>query len=287
MSQLFQAREGTFQGANGTELFYRAYVPDSAAPKGAVIAVHGLGDHSGGMANMTQRLAERGYAVYAFDLRGHGRSPGKRAFICRWTEYTDDLQAFRQKVEQEQPNVPLYLIGHSLGGAISIDYALQRPAGLAGLVAIAPALTYEAKGLGKLFVDILCAVKPDFSMSSKPDYSLLTKDPEIQRRLAADELRHNKATPGLGSGLMQAIKRIESNAHTLRLPLLLAYGLADSVTPPGKLRRFFNLVTFKDKQKIEYPDMLHRPYDDLEREQFLADLVGWLDGKTAQKAVRG
>jgi len=281
-----QAEEGTFQGARGAELFCRTILP-KAAPKAAVIVLHGLGDHSGGMVNLTRRLVEQGYAVYAFDLRGHGRSPGTRAFIRKWEEYTDDLHAFRQKVERELPNAPIYLLGHSLGGAISIDYALQRPDGLAGLVAIAPALSYEMKLPEKLLVAVLGVVKPDFTVSSKPDYSGLTRDSEVLLRLEADGLRHNAVTPGLGRGLMQAIKRIERGSHALRIPLLLQYGLADPVTPPDKLRRFFDSVAFADKQRIEYPDMLHRPYDDLERERFLADLVGWLDRKQDNTAAQG
>nr|WP_245347305.1 alpha/beta hydrolase [Cohnella lubricantis] len=278
-----RTEEGIFHGAGGYELFYRAILPNTA-PKAAVIALHGLGDHSGGMANMTQRLAEQGYAVYAFDLRGHGRNPGTRAYIRKWEEYTDDLHLFRQKVELEQPNSPLYLIGHSLGGAISIDYALRRSAGLAGLAAIAPALTYEMKLPEKVLVAVLSIVKPDFTVNSKPDFTALTKDPEARARLASDELRHYSVTPGLGRGLANAIKRIESSAHTLSLPFLLQYGLADPVTPPGKLRLFFDSIPSGDKRRIEYPDMLHRPYDDLERERFLADLTGWLDRKNAEAA---
>lgn len=281
-----QTGEGTFQGAKGAELFYRTCLPDSD-PKAAVIALHGLGDHSGGMANLTRWLAEHGFAVYAFDLRGHGRNPGTRGFIRKWEEYTDDLNAFRRKVEREQSNVPLYIAGHSLGGVISIDYALRQSAGLAGLVAIAPALSYEMKPAEKLLVAVLGVVKPDFTVTSKADYTGLTKDPEIRLRLAADELRHNSVTPGLGRGLMKAIKRIEGGAHALRLPFLLQYGLADPVTPPGKLRRFFDAIPSGGKERIEYPDMLHRPYDDLERETFLADLTGWLDRMTAETAARG
>lgn len=276
---ILHACEGTFRGTDGLELFYRASRPETA-PKAAVIAVHGLGDHSGGMHAMTQRLAEDGYAVYAFDLRGHGRSPGKRGFIRKWEEYTGDLHAFRQKIEQEQPGLPLFIIGHSLGGAISIDYAIHRPNGLAGLVALAPALSYEMTRSEKLLTAFLGVVKPDFQVKGKPEYDHLTKDPEAKKRLMSDELRHSMVTPGLGRGLMQAILRTQANADKLQLPFLLQFGLEDNVTPHGKLQQFFESVTFTDKQKIEYESMRHRPYDDLERETFLADLIGWLDRKT-------
>lgn len=271
--------EGTFQGTNGLELFYRVLKPETA-PKAAVIAVHGLGDHSGGMHTMTQRLAEQGYAVYAFDLRGHGRSPGKRGFIRRWEEYTGDLHAFRQMVEQEQPNAPLYIIGHSLGGVISIDYALSQPDGLAGLVALAPAISYEMSRSEKLLITLLGFVKPDLHSKGKANYDYLTKDLEVKKRLMSDDLRHNMKTPGLGRGLMQAVSRVQTNVHKIQLPFLLQFGLDDHVTPHGKLQQFFDSVTFTDKQKIEYEGMRHRPYDDLERETFLADLIDWLDRKT-------
>ncbi len=119
-----KAREGTFYGVNGAELFYQVHMP-GMAPKGVVIAVHGHGDHSGGMQNVIEGLTERDYIAYAFDLRGHGKSSGTRGFIRTWDEFRSDLHSFRTQVGSEHPQLPLYMVSHSLGGVISLEYCNQ------------------------------------------------------------------------------------------------------------------------------------------------------------------
>lgn len=274
-----KAKEGTFVGVNGAELFYRVFLPDSA-PRGVVIAVHGHGDHSGGLRNLCECLAERDYIVYAFDLRGHGKSAGTRGFIRTWEEYRGDLHAFRQLVVAEIPELPLFVAAHSLGGIISLDYCLHHSAGLAGLIAIAPAISYEMKPMDKLLIAIMGKLKPDYTIDKPGNPDLLTRDPEMLSRLQSDVLRHNTVTPGLGRGLMQTVPRLTNEAQSIKMPFLLQYGLGDVITPPSKLRQFFDFVGSQDKQKFEYDAVRHRPFDDLGREQFLADMSDWLDRQT-------
>jgi alpha-beta hydrolase superfamily lysophospholipase len=169
------------------------------------------------------------------------------------------------------------LTGHSLGGVIALDQALHDVRGLAGLALIAPAISYEATLFEKLLVACMGRLKPDFTVRQSGGAELLTRDAEIQEQLRNDPLRHNMVTPGLGLALMQTTARIIRDAPSLQIPLLLQYGLADEITPPAKLRDFFALAGSTDKQRYEYDGMRHRPFDDLDRELFLADLVSWLD----------
>ncbi|MFD0696668.1 alpha/beta hydrolase [Paenibacillus sp. GCM10027628] len=271
-----EAREGIFNGVGGVELFYRVIEPKST-PKGAVIALHGHGDHSGGLNNIFEKLSENNYLTYAFDLRGHGKSSGTRGYIRTWDEYIGDLHAFRELVASEVPQLPLYMMAHSLGGVISLDYSLYHGEGISGLVLIAPAISYELKPSEKLLIALMSKLKPNLTIKNSSNYQLLTQDLEIQNRLKSDLLRHNTVTPGLGRGLMQAVQRLESSAGSIKMPILLQYGLGDEVTPPVKLRQFFHSIGSQDKQNYEYEAMRHRPFDDLGRERFFADLLTWLD----------
>ncbi|MCD9025819.1 alpha/beta hydrolase [Cohnella silvisoli] len=268
--------EGTFYGVNGAQLFYRKVFQRESA-KGTVIAVHGHGDHSRGLQNLYAKLAESGYIVYAPDLRGHGRSPGIRGFIRAWEEYRGDLHVFRELAATETPELPVYVVGHSLGGVISADYTLFHGEGISGLVLISPAISYEATFLDKCLMALMGKLKPDLAVrkAGKPD--LLTQDPEILSRLISDPLRHDTVTPGLGLGLMQALSRLTNQASSIQIPLLLQYGLEDKITPPAKLREFFHSVGSGDKQSFEYDEMRHRPFDDLGRERFFADMLAWLE----------
>ncbi|WP_276356925.1 alpha/beta hydrolase [Cohnella caldifontis] len=270
-------REGEFAGAGGARLFYRMAAPVESA-KGVVIAVHGLGDHSGGLRNLLTALVENGYLAYALDLRGHGKSPGKRGFIRTWEEFQGDLHSFRERVVSETPSLPLFLAGHSLGGVICADYALSRGQGMSGLVLISPAISYEATFFEKCLIALLGAWKPDFAVQKKGNQEWLTQDSEIRARLASDPLRHDTATSGLGLGLMKAVGRLGKEVVSLRIPLLLQFGLEDRITPPAKLRDFYRSVGSADKRVFEYAGMRHRPFDDLRRELFAWDLLEWLDG---------
>ncbi|MBB6453739.1 alpha-beta hydrolase superfamily lysophospholipase [Salirhabdus euzebyi] len=268
--------EGNFTGLNGTNLFYQLLKP-VGNPKAVALVVHGHGDHSGGLQNMYKSLLQNQYIVYAFDLRGHGQSSGVRGFISNWKEYREDLHTFRELVTSENPDLPLFIIGHSLGGLIGIDYALHYGKGLAGLVTIAPAISYEVKTLEKILITIFSRIKPDYTLVKKSRPHLLTQDQEVITKINADKLRHNTVTPGLGRALMKILPELMSKASSISLPFLLQYGLEDKVTPPTKLHEFFRLVGSGDKQELAYEKLRHRPFDDIGREAFLADLNNWLD----------
>ncbi|WP_274365635.1 alpha/beta hydrolase [Paenibacillus thermotolerans] len=271
------AVEGTFIGYGGVELFYRKFIKPGVSPKGVVVAVHGHGDHSGGLSNITDMLAENDYAAYAFDMRGHGKSPGIRGFIRTWDEYRGDLHAFRELAASEHPEAPLYIVAHSLGGVVGLDYLLFHGSGVAGIALIAPAISYEVTRSEKWLVALLGKVRPQFTVTQSGDSGKLTRDADALARLNADTLRHNTVTPGLGLGLMQAIPRIMKQAKLIRSPLLLQYGLDDEITPHAKLREFINAAGSPEKISIEYEGVRHRPFDDLGRDRFLADLLSWLD----------
>jgi len=274
--------EGTFNGVGGTELFFRVIEP-LTAPKAAVILVHGHGDHSGGLQNLSTSLVNNKYMVYALDLRGHGKSAGKRGFIQSWDEFRGDLHEFRNLVALDQPEQPLYIVGHSLGGLITLEYALDHSASISGIIAISPAISYEVKPLEQLGITIMGKVKPDYSINKSRRIFLMKKNTAMRAKYYSDRLRHNIVTPGLGSGLIQAISRLENQAQLIKLPILLQYGLDDKITPPTKLNQFFHRVASKDKQLYEYPLAKHRPFDEEGKKKFLGDLVGWLDGQIDKK----
>jgi alpha-beta hydrolase superfamily lysophospholipase len=274
--------QGTFNGVGGAELFFRLLEP-LTAPKAAIILIHGHGDHSGGLQNISDSLVRNNYIVYAFDLRGHGQSSGKRGYIRSWNEFRGDLHEFRKLVALDQPDLPLYIVGHSLGGLITLDYALDYSEGIDGLVAIAPGISYEVTILEKLGISLMSKVKPDYSINKSGSFQLVARDSSKFTKYYSDVLRHNTVTPGLGRGLIHAISRVEQHPQSLKLPLLLQYGLADKITPPNKLRQFLCSVASEDKQAIEYAAAKHRPFDEVGKKKFLGDLVGWLDQQMAEK----
>lgn len=270
-----KTKQDYFLGVDGARLFYQLYEPNTQA-RATVIVVHGHGDHSGGLIRVCEKLTENGYIACALDLRGHGKSPGTRGYIRSWGDFRGDLHAFRKLVDQLYPELPLFILSHSLGGVISIDYCLHHGNGIQGLIAIAPAISYEVKFVERLFVSVVGLIKSDLIIAKQGNPSLLTQDIAILEKLNADQLRHTIVTPGLGRGLIKIVPQILKNAGKLQIPFLMQIGLDDVVTPPSKLKEFFEIVGSADKKKIEYKNTRHRPFDDLNREQFFEDLFAWL-----------
>lgn len=272
--------EEKFTRPGSTDLYYQAWRP-AGDPRAVIVGVHGHGDHSGGLRNLVQHLVPQGFAWYGLDLRGHGRSPGLRGHVSRWADFTDDLAAFIDLVAGREAGKRLFLVGHSMGGLISLDFALLHPERLNGVAAICPPLVYAGMSPAMMaLVRALSYVAPRFTVTEKPDYTKLTRDPEVTRVLAADPLRHAQATAALGRELMAAQSRVNAGAATLRVPLLLQQGLADPVTPAAGAQRFFGAITAGDKRLAEYEGSPHRPFDDVNRAAVLADLSEWLAQQT-------
>src|SRR6266850_3593261 len=127
------ADEGTIPGFGGAGLFERLWRPVGKA-KGAFVLVHGIKDHSGRYGELAGALAAQGVAVHAFDLRGHGKSTGKRVSVRSFNEYLNDLDLVLNRARESAPGKPLFLFGHSMGGAIVTSYTLTFRPKLDGLV---------------------------------------------------------------------------------------------------------------------------------------------------------
>lgn len=268
--------EGTFEGFGGLNLYYQSWHPD-APTQAVVVMVHGLGAHSGLFEFAVQHLVPQGYEVYAFDLRGHGQSPGKRGHILTWAEFREDLHAFLQQIRQQRPGCPCFLWGHSLGGTIVLDYGLRLPDDLQGLIVTAPALGRVRISPLKLTVGrLLSQVVPDFSLKLGIRNELGSRDPAIVSTYVQDPLRHEFGSARLATEFFSTVNWIYQHTLDLRVPLLLLHGGADQVTLPEGSRAFFQQVMYTDKEYHEYPNCYHDLYIDIDYRTVFDDLENWL-----------
>ncbi len=274
----FENRQGTFTGYGGLELFQQSWTPDGRSARGAVAIVHGIGEHSGAYATVVESLVPAGFAVYGFDLRGHGRSPGQRAFINSWDDYRQDVRAFLQFVDGQQPGQPRFLLGHSMGGIIVLDYALRYPDDLHGVIAIGPAI--GELGLSPVLMALarlMSRVWPSFSMRTGLDGTAISRDPDVVDLYRADPLVHDRGTARLATESVRTVAWIQEHAAELRVPLLIQHGEADSIARPDGSQRFVTNVTEPDKTYIEYPGAFHQVHNDLCHQQVTSDLLNWLE----------
>ena len=270
--------EAAFEGARGLTLYYQAWRPAAPPPRASVVVVHGFGEHAGRYRHVAERLARRGYAVYAPDHRGHGRSPGPRGHINSWAEFREDVRAMVRLVREREAELPVFLLGHSMGGLIVLEYALHHPETLHGVVASGPLLgTPGVSRVLRVMGRAASRVLPRLSMDTRVDPLVLSRDPATLLELAADPLVHGRASARLGTEIAAATQWTLAHAHELRAPLLLMHGLADRLTPPEGTRLFFERVTYPDKELLLYDGGYHEPFNDIERDRALADVEGWLE----------
>ncbi|NET07903.1 MAG: alpha/beta hydrolase [Symploca sp. SIO2B6] len=274
---MIQCRNGTFKGARGINLFYQSWHPPRE-PYAILVIVHGLGAHSGLFGNVVEYLVPRNYTIYGFDLRGHGRSSGQRGYISSWADFREDLKAFLKMIEQKELCSRRFVLGHSMGGVIALEYLIRTRAPERGVITLAPALgTVGVSPLRLNLGKILSRLYPRFTLNTGIDLSSSSRDPEVVTAYAQDPLRHRKGTARLVTEFFATVDWVHLHADGLQIPLLILQGGADKVTLPSGSRTFFEEVTFPDKEKREYPQAYHEIHNDFNYQQMLADLEDWLE----------
>jgi len=268
--------EGWYQGAGGARLYCRTWRPPDAA-RAVVIALHGLGDHSGLYPMLGESLLPRGITVHAPDLRGNGRSPGQRGYVGSMEELREDLRCLMTRTSAEAPGAPVFLVGISLGGLLALDYALHRPDGVRGVIALSPPLGQLGVPAPLLALGrVLSRVWPRFSLQTGMDLTGLSRDPAVIERVLGDPLFHRRGSARLSTEVTAAIARLQAAAPRFPLPLLVMHGTADRMVPSDGSRRFVARVGHPDKRLIEYPGAYHALVADLDHERVLADLGSWI-----------
>jgi len=272
----------TFRGSDGLELFRQQWRPDAGAARALLVNVHGIGDHSGLYPALPDYFVPRGWAVHSFDLRGNGRSPGPRGHIRRWSELRGDLGCFLTTVRRDDADRPLFLLGNSLGGLVVLDYALHHAAGLSGVIAVAPPLgRFGTPGWLLSLGRALSWVWPAFTLETRLDLSGLSRDAAVRDAIVSDPLFHRKGSARLAAEVITTAKAVRQNAGAFSLPLLLIHGAADRMVFPDGTRAFFTEAGPADKQYLEYPGAYHALFADLDRDQVLGDLEGWMEHRLA------
>ncbi|MBU9227018.1 lysophospholipase [Burkholderia multivorans] len=276
---------GRLRTADGVELASYRWPADAraAAPRATVALLHGLAEHAGRYAPLAARLNAAGIDLLAIDLRGHGRSPGKRAWVARFDEYLDDADAL--VAEAARAPTPLFLMGHSMGGAIAALYAIERaPARgrtLAGLVLSSPALA-PGRDVPRWMLAlsrVISRVWPTFP-AIRIDAALLSRDADVVAANRADPLVHHGPVPArTGAEILDAMARIERGRDTLRVPVLVYHGTADKLTEPDGSRTFGARVGSADRTLTLYEGGFHETMNDIERERVIDALIGWIDAR--------
>lgn len=272
--------ESTFTSVADLPVFYQKWLPDIEPVRGVVMIVHGLGEHGGRYANLVDVLLPAGYAVYAMDHQGFGRSGGQRGHVNRFHDYAKDVHRLNGLVRAEQPGQPIAIFGHSMGGLISLDYAQTYPQDAAVWVIQSPAL--GAKTSAPL-IFLLCLINlfnPTFSMARPPGGDL-SRDPAVGPAFEGDPLHVPVSTARWVMEILAAQKRVKANVASTPSPLLMLQGTADNLVIPAATQEFFEGVTAPDKTLYIYDGYFHELHNDIGKEKPLGDVLVWLNDRVA------
>jgi alpha-beta hydrolase superfamily lysophospholipase len=271
--------QGQIDGVGGAKLFWQGWFPTKAQKRGALVVVHGLKDHSSRYEGFGRELALRGYDVWAFDLRGHGHSSGNRVATQLFDDYVMDLDVFLTRVLLEE-KVPVFLFGHSMGGAVVALESLMYHPRIRGMILSAAALETGVSGAKIHATNSTDAIFPDFDVFDL-DVNHFSRDPAVVSAIRRDPLVYQGAASAhMGAELIGGIQTIDASMEDVREPLLLLHGKADEVTPPDGSKQLFERASSKDKTLKLYGNLVHDLLHEPEHAQVVADIEAWLDART-------
>jgi len=261
---------------DGARLALRRAAPETP-PRALLIVLHGFGDHSGRYAHVAEWGVGRGYAVWALDQRGHGRSPGPRGHIVRFAQFLADVAALRRRAAAEV-SAPQVLLGHSLGGLVALRYLETAPQGLAATVVTSPWLgtAMRAPAWKTAAARVLADLAPGLGMSTGLDTSLLSSDPAVGRAADDDPLYHQRMTPRAWREIVAAQAAVAAERDRIAGPLLILVAGDDRIVSRRAAEEFGRSLRVP-ADCITYDGMYHEILNERERGRVLADLGAWLD----------
>ena len=274
-----KTESGNIRAQDGTSIYWKGWVPDNS-PKAMVHVMHGYAEHIDRYGNVVSELLPGGYAVFGTDHRGHGKSQGKRGHVKSFQEFIDDERQFRRDVIRVRfPGIPYFVLGHSMGSLIAINYVEQNAEDIKGLV-----LSGTGSQLGadmpKILVTltkILSKILPAVHVKSPLPPEFISRDMAVVKAYIDDPLVYNVITPRLAYEMNRYVVIGAQNAFKIKIPVLIQLGSMDTAFSGQK--ELFEMIGAKDKTFKQYEGLKHEVYNELvaDRMKVLADLRNWLD----------
>jgi alpha-beta hydrolase superfamily lysophospholipase len=271
---------GYFSGDKNLKIFYRNLSAEKE--KARLVIAHGLGEHSGRYDRVINRLVPEGLSIWALDFCGHGRSGGKRGHIESFGQYIADIDKLIDIAAEDAPqDTKIFLLGHSLGGLIALNYGLRLPDKLNGLIVSSPVLAFKVKvpafkiTLGK----VMSAIWPGLSMANELDPTKISHDTSVVDAYIQDPLVHNRVTARWFTEFVSAMAWVQKSVTKMKVPILMQIAGNDFLVDAGASETFFNHLLLKDKTIHIYRGLFHEVFNETadESAEVLDDLHAWIE----------
>lgn len=292
---MIKRMEGYFQGdssfASGTalsfdvpaqnDLFYQSWT--GPKPRATLVLTHGIAEHSEAYHEAALDLVSKGWDTYAFDLRGHGRSDGRRGYIDDFHRYSNDLDKFVRYLRSgplKDSKVPVVMFGHSMGALITLRYLVDKGEAIPAIACVlsSPALgiSLPIPPLKKMAASFLMKFLPKVTLPNDIPYDKLTHVEERWKKYPGDALRHDKISPAMYFGMLEAFSKVVEGAPKIKLPVLVVASGDDQIVDRPSTEAFFPKLGSSKKKLIIYEKSYHEILNDIEREQVIEDIDAFL-----------
>lgn len=267
-----QRKEAVLRASGGVELFC---VKDLAgSPRAAVVIAHGLAEHHGRYDYFTRALNASGYSVYRYDQRGHGRSGGERGFLPAYDLLFEDANVVFGYAREENPGIPVFLFGHSMGALAGVGYCIKYPDMVSGAV-LSGTLCADSNGQLKNIppgLDPFMKVPNGFA-------GLLSKDPEVGKAYAEDPLVLKQIAAGTFLEMKKAVEWFNSNGNLKKItcPILILHGGGDLIVSPEDSRHLYASVSSRDREIRIYEGLYHEILNEKTRDEIIAGICEWIE----------
>jgi len=278
--------EDYFSNDHGLWIFTRTWMP-SVAPKALILLVHGFGEHCGRYEMVAQTLVNRGFAVSALDHQGHGRSEGDRAYAEQFQHLVDDVLHMAQRaVSRCSPDTPVFFLGHSMGGLITVHAAVQavknKSLKLHGVVLSGPALQPDpnvATPLKVFLVKLLSKQFPKLVFDALPGY-FVSRDAQVVQHYMNDPLVYTGGVKArMAHGLLAAMQTVEGLAPDIKWPFLLLQGKEDRLVLPEGATAFYTAAgTEPQHKRLEMLEgLFHEIFNEPEGPELVGKVCDWVE----------
>lgn len=272
--------ETSWKAHDGLDIFAQGWEPEARTPKAVVCLVHGLGEHSSRYIHVAEAFGKEGFALFTYDLRGHGRSGGARGHISSIEDFMKDIDILLEQARERYPGLPIILYGHSLGGIQVLHYGLIRKPNIKGIIATSPGLrtALETQTLKVNMAKILGSVIPSVAVPSGLDSKSISHDEKVVKTYDQDPLNHDKVSLGFGKIMLGVTQWTLAHAGEFSLPLLLLHGKADGIAYPSGSIDF--AAALKDKSTIVlWDDAYHELHNEPQQAEVFKTMTLWMDAR--------
>ncbi len=268
-------KESHYIGFDGVKMHMSVWHPDDEKPRALLIAIHGLGSHGYTLKSIGEYFSERGYAVFAPDMRGFGHYSGLKGHVMSFDEYIEDMYNIVMQVKDQYLNKLTFLFGHSLGGQHVIRYVATYPEAVDGMILSCPAVSVQMSTLYYVFGWILSILNVKRYITL--DRGKPTHDPEALKEMEEDPLGFDSITPRFGIEGVKGAKRAMTSAREIMLPALVQQAGDDKNVDPEKTKEFFEKLASPDKTWRLYEGLYHGLHQEIQKEMVFRDMELWLD----------